>query len=135
MENLIASNSLVWPLCFLLVALMVLKKLGDDVRPIVRGIVIGLSTKAQSNAVQWATLIAVATLGSMDALKDVARANGWVFVEAFAHIASPFIATFAGARVLASQQAQTGGPTTVSLPQTNQTSKVTIEQQTTETKT
>ncbi len=91
MENLFAVNSFVWPLCFLLVALLVLKQVRDDVRPIFIGIIGGLTAKAQSNAVEWALLLLVATLGSMQQLIQTAQENHWLFVESFAKVATPFI--------------------------------------------
>lgn len=90
--DILAANSLVWPLCFLLFGLLVLRQVRDDVRPIFRGIVGGLAAKAQSNAVQWAVGLMMATLGSMQALIEVAHAMNWPAVEAAAKIATPFIA-------------------------------------------
>lgn len=92
-SDILAANSLVWPLCFLLFGLLVLRQVRDDVRPIFRGIVGGLAAKAQSNAVRWAIGLMMATLGSMQATIDVAHAMGWVYVEMAAKIAAPFIAT------------------------------------------
>lgn len=131
-DNVFAASSIVWPLVFLLIALTVLKQVRDDVRPIFRGIVGGLAVKAQSNAVAWALLISVATLGAMQSLIEVAHANSWVFVESFAKVATPFLAGLvAGARV---SPVQPPG-ITVSLPPTDSPSKVTLEQKPTETKT
>lgn len=92
-SDALAANSIVWPLCFLLFGLLVLRQVRDDVRPIFRGIVGGLAAKAQSNAVQWAIGLMMATLGSMQALISVAQKMGWVYVEMIATIAAPFIAT------------------------------------------
>lgn len=98
--NPFEASSVVWPLCFLLISLLVLKQVRDDVRPIFRGIIGGLAVRAQNNAVEWAMLLAVATLGSTQALIDVAHTNGWVFVESFAKVATPFLAGIvAGARI------------------------------------
>lgn len=91
--NVFAANSVVWPLCFLLVALLIMRQLREDVRPIFRGIVVGLASQAQSNAMAWAVGLAMATLGSMTAAIDVAHANGWINVESALKIATPFIAT------------------------------------------
>lgn len=92
-SDILAANSLVWPLCFLLFGLLVLRQVREDVRPIFRGIVSGLAAKAQSNSVQWGIGLLMATLGSMTATIEVAHAMGWVFIEMGAKIATPFIAT------------------------------------------
>ena len=97
--NPFEASSIVWPLVFLLLALLVLKQVRDEIRPIFRNIVGGLAVKAQSNAIAWAIVLLIATLGSMNALQEVAGENNWPFVKAFAKILTPFIAGLvAGAR-------------------------------------
>ena len=90
--NPFEASSIVWPLCFLLIALLCLKQVRDDIRPIFRGIVGGLAVKAQSNSVAWAIGLMMASLGSMQALVEVAKQMHWPYVEAFAMIATPFLA-------------------------------------------
>jgi hypothetical protein len=116
--NPFEASSVVWPLCFLLISLLVLKQVRDDVRPIFRGIIGGLAVRAQNNAVEWAMLLAVATLGSFQSLIDVAHANGWTFVESFSKVAAPFLAGIvAGARI----SPLTPPPTTVIVQKENTT--------------
>ena len=109
-DSLFASSSVVWPLVFLLIALLALKQVRDDIRPIFIGIVTGLKEKAQSNAMAWAVMLLVALLGSMQAMIEVAQENHWKIMESLAKIATPF---FAGL-VAGTRQSPIGSSTSVS---------------------
>jgi hypothetical protein len=94
--DIFAANSLVWPLCFLLVALIVLKQLREDVRPIFVNVVAGVAKNAQGNALFYAMAMMIGTLSSLQALADVAREFHWVYVEAIAKILQPGLAAVVG---------------------------------------
>lgn len=91
-----AAGSLVWPLCFLLVSLIVLRQLRDDVRPIFVNVVAGVAKNAQGNAIFYALAMMIGTLSSLQALADVAREMHWGYVEAFAKILQPGLAAVVG---------------------------------------
>lgn len=84
---------LVWPLTFLLLALFVLRKVEAELRPVFTNVVAGVAKNAQSNALQYAMGLALATLSSMQALQEVATQFGWVWVAAGAKILGPGLGT------------------------------------------
>lgn len=84
--------NLVWPLTFLLLALIVLRKIEADLSPVFRNVVTGVATNAQANALRYAMAMMLASLAAMQSLADVARDLHWVYVEAFAKIATPALA-------------------------------------------
>lgn len=88
---MLASN--VWPLTGLLIALLILKKIKDDVRPIFLKMVDPLARQAQSNAVAWAVGILLAILSMLGALTEVAQQQGWVWVGIACKVLGPPIAT------------------------------------------
>lgn len=61
----------VWPLTILLVALLVLRQVREEMKPIFSSIVGGLSKNAQSNATQYAIAIGFGLSASMSAFYDV----------------------------------------------------------------
>lgn len=67
------SDSLpyVWPLSFILCFLFVLRKVENDVRPIVTGVVAGLAGDATHNAKQWGIAIMFGLSASLAAFYDV----------------------------------------------------------------
>ncbi len=81
--------NLVWPLAFVLVALLVLRKVESDFRPVVVGIVNGLASNAQQKASVYAMCCAYVAAASLQSLGDVARQFEWVHVEAFAKVVQP----------------------------------------------
>jgi len=51
------SLPFVWPLAFILVSLFILRRVGDDMRPIVNGVVGGVAKNAQQHALMYALRI------------------------------------------------------------------------------
>lgn len=85
------SDSLpyVWPLTFLLVALFVLRKVSDDLRPVVTGVAGGLAKNAQQYALMYAMGLLYASAAGLQALGEVAASFNWVYVAAFAKVMQP----------------------------------------------
>ncbi len=83
----------VWPLTGLLIALLILKQVKDDVRPIFLALVGPLQKQAQSNAVAWAVGIMLGVLSSLGALTEVAAAQHWVYVGIICKVIGPGLAT------------------------------------------
>lgn len=94
--NLTDSLNLVWPLTFLLVSLFILRRIEEDLRPVFRNVVNGVASNAQGNALRYAMAMMLASLSGMQALGDVARELGWIYVEAFAKVAQPALAAIVG---------------------------------------
>lgn len=92
-SDIFAASSIVWPLTFLLIALLILKRIRDDVRPIFRAMVDPLAKQAQTNAVAWAIGIMLGIQSSMGALKEVADAMGWIVVANMCKIVGPGLCT------------------------------------------
>lgn len=88
--------NLIWPLSFLLLALIVLRRIETDLRPVFRNVVSGVAANAQSNALRYAMAMMLASVASMQALGDVARDMGWKYVEVFAKVAQPALAAVVG---------------------------------------
>lgn len=86
----------VWPLAAIVVALFVLRKVGDDLRPIANNVVNGLAKNAQQHALGYAMALLLATLGSLQALAEVAAEFHWVYVGAFAKVMQPGLAAIVG---------------------------------------
>lgn len=82
----------VWPLCFLLVALIILKRAREDVRPIFIKMRDSLTAQAGKYAMLWAFALLTATLASLQALQEVAQQMQWVYVAAAAKIMQPGLA-------------------------------------------
>lgn len=61
----------VWPLTILLVALLVLRQVREEMKPVFNSIIGGLSKNAQSNATQYAIAIGFGLSASMSAFYDV----------------------------------------------------------------
>lgn len=91
-SDIFEASSIVWPLSFILIALIMLRQVREDVRPIFRGMVGTLATQSSTNAVAWAVGIMMGTLGSLGALSEVAKGMNWPFLEAFAKVAQPGLA-------------------------------------------
>ncbi len=86
------ANSLVRPLSFILIALILLRQLRDEVRPIFSGMIGTLAKQSSSNAVAWAVGIMMGTLASLQALGEVAQQLHWIYVAAFAKVLQPGLA-------------------------------------------
>lgn len=87
-----AAGSLVWPLCFLLVALCALRKVEQDVRPIFIAVSQGVAKQASGNAGAYAMAIGFGLSASLMATAEQADKLGWVYLAAAAKILNPFIA-------------------------------------------
>ena len=61
----------VWPGAFILVALLVLRKIGDEAAPVFKSIVHGLSQRAALNAPQYAIALGFGLSASLSAFVDV----------------------------------------------------------------
>lgn len=94
--DIFQAGSVVWPLCFLLVSLIGMKKLREDIRPIFVNVVAGVAKNAQSNAIFYALACMIGTLSCLQALADVAREFHWIYVEAFAKILQPGLSAVVG---------------------------------------
>lgn len=69
--NPFAADSIVWPLTFLLVALFVLRKVEQDVRPIFVAVTRGVAVQAGNNAAAYATAILFGLTAAASAFIDV----------------------------------------------------------------
>lgn len=87
----LAAN--IWPLCFLLVAFLVLKQVKDDVRPIFTAMMGPITKQAQTNAIAWALGMALGVLSSLSALTEVAQTMHWVYVAIACKVLGPGLAT------------------------------------------
>lgn len=82
---------LVWPLCFLLVALVLLWQIREQLSPVINGVVGGLAKNAQSNALTYGLAIGYGLSAALQALAEQATALQWVYVAAAAKVMNPFI--------------------------------------------
>lgn len=82
-------HPLIWPLAFLLVALLVVRQIRDEMKPVARAVVDGLAKHGARHSLAYAMAILYATAASLQALADVARDMGWLYVEAFAKVVQP----------------------------------------------
>ncbi len=65
---------LIWPLSFVLLGLFILRKVGNDLQPVVRGVVGGVAQNAQKNALMYAMGMLLAAAASLQALGEVSTA-------------------------------------------------------------
>jgi hypothetical protein len=89
LAEILAFN--VWPMCFLLVAFVVLRRVKDSLDPIVQGMTGTLKVQATKYAMAWALACMYAAGASLQALGEVATQLGWVYVAAFAKVSQPGI--------------------------------------------
>jgi hypothetical protein len=91
---------LIWPLVFLLIMLFVLRQVRDDVNPIFKSVVGGLTQDAGRNAKQYAIAIGFGLSASLSAFVDVFKeldaagvsALGWhQYAALWAKCLNPFI--------------------------------------------
>lgn len=82
---------LIWPLSFVLVALFVLRKVEEEIRPLVRNVVGGVAKNAQQYALMYAMAFIYASAASLQALGEVATQFGWIYVAAAAKVLQPGI--------------------------------------------
>lgn len=77
------------PLVVLLIALVVLRKVETEMKPIVTGIVKGLTLDATSNAKVYAYGVLLSVTASLQALGDEATKMQWVYLVIFCKVAQP----------------------------------------------
>lgn len=80
---------LIWPLCVVLIILFILRRVGDDIKPIAHGVVGGLAKNAQQHALAYAMAMLYATAASLQALAEVAASFHWDYLAAFAKVLQP----------------------------------------------
>lgn len=106
-----AAGSLVWPLTVLTIALVILRKVDAEMRPIVSGMVSGLAAKSARNAENWALAALMASAASCQALGEVATDLGWGYVAAAAKVLQPgLVAVIAFVMRSPAQSATTNPP-------------------------
>lgn len=84
-----AAGSIVWPLTVLTIALVILRKVDAEMRPIVSGMVSGLAAKSARNAENWAMAALMAAAASCQALGEIATDMQWAYVAALAKVMQP----------------------------------------------
>jgi uncharacterized membrane protein YfhO len=82
---------MVWPLCFLLVTFVVLRKLNNSIEPIFQGMTGTLKVQATKYAMAWAMACMYAAAASLNALGEVAEKLNWLYVAAFAKVTQPAV--------------------------------------------
>lgn len=99
-DSLFAANSLVWPLVVVLIALLLLKKAEDGLRPVFNSIIGGVAKNAGSNATFYAMAIMFGLSASISAFVDVFKdmdntlwsAITWhQYASMWARVLNPFI--------------------------------------------
>ena len=80
---------LIWPMTVLLVALFILRKVEEELRPLVRSVVGGVTSNAKQYSLMYAMAFIYASAASLQALGEVATQFGWIYVAAFAKVAQP----------------------------------------------
>lgn len=98
--NLTDIAGMVWPLVVVLMLLLIMRQLRDDVNPIFKSVVGGLSQDAGRNAKQYAIAIGFGLSASLSAFVDVFKeldaatigTLGWhQYAAAWAKVANPFV--------------------------------------------
>ena len=87
---------MVWPLCFLLIALLILRQIKDEVKPIFSGMVKTLAIQSQRNALAWALGMMLGTVASLQAVVEVANQYHWLYIGAAAKILQPGLTAVIG---------------------------------------
>lgn len=90
--DIFEASSIIWPLVFLLIALIILKQVKDEVKPIFTGMVSSLATQSKVNAMQWALGMMLGTVASLQAVVEVATQMHWVYIGALAKVLQPGMA-------------------------------------------
>ncbi len=80
-----------WPLVVALVLLYLLRKVSNEVQPIVVSVVSGLAKQANTNALAYGLAIGYGLSASLQALAEQATVLQWPLIAAFAKVANPFI--------------------------------------------
>lgn len=92
LADIFAVNSLVWPLTFIFVSLVVLRQLRDQVAPIFRGMVSSLTVQSSRYAMAWTFAALTATLAALQSLQEVCQQMHWVYIGAAAKVLQPGLA-------------------------------------------
>ena len=85
--------TLVWPVCFLLIAWLLVRKFFEDIRPIVKVVVNGVAVNAGQHALGYALVCILSILSGLNALADVATEFHWPVVVAATKILAPMLST------------------------------------------
>ena len=88
-QSMAFSPAVLWPLACLLVALLALRQVREDTRPVVRAVSAGLAQHAQRYALAYAMATLYGAAASLQALAEVAQQLGWVHVAAAAKVIQP----------------------------------------------
>lgn len=80
-----------WPLIIVLILLVILRKIESTVNPIIVGVVGGLASQAQKNALGYGLAIGYGLSASLQALAEQATILHWVIIAAMAKVLNPFI--------------------------------------------
>ena len=83
----------VWPLAFILVALIVIRKIGDDIRPVASAVIGGVAKNAAQHSLAYAMATILAVLSGLNALAEVSTEFHWTYVVAATKILTPMLAT------------------------------------------
>ncbi len=103
LTEIFSAGSLVWPLSFILISLLVLKQLKDDVRPIFVSMVGPLAQQAHANASDIGRAFLFGLSASLAAWYDcfsqvdavtIHGMTWWQFSALLAKVANPFIVAF-----------------------------------------
>lgn len=94
--NIQSLSAFAWPVAVVVVIIFAAWWLCSDIRPIVAGVISGLAAHAQRQAPAYGVAFLLGLAGSLGALVEVAEKLGWVYVAAFAKVASPFVAAVLG---------------------------------------
>lgn len=82
-----------WSSIGILIAVLVLKQVRNDIRPIFIAMVDPLKKQAQTNATAWAVGLMLGVLSSLGALTEVATQMHWIYVAIACKVLGPGLAT------------------------------------------
>ena len=80
-----------WPLVVALVLLYLLRRVSNEVQPIVVSVVSGLATQAKSNALGYGLAIGYGFSAALQSLAEQATILHWVVIAAMAKVLNPLI--------------------------------------------
>ena len=92
MNGLLDPPPVIYPLFFLFALLLAIRQIRDATKPIVVEVVKGLTVHAQKNAFGYAIGSMLAVLASLQALGEVARDAGWIYVDYAVKVVQPGMA-------------------------------------------
>src|SRR5689334_16162266 len=100
MDALLHPSPLIWPISFLLFALVLLHVVREELKPIVKAMVPTLAQNASKNATVYAIAFAFGLSASLSAFYDMfkdldseraAALSWWQLVACFCKVANPFV--------------------------------------------